>query len=223
MRRVWFPLVLGLFGVAVLCGLGTWQVQRLGQKEALLAAIAARIGGEPEALPAVVDPVADQYAPVRVTGALGGEEVHVLTSVPGQGPGFRVVSAMTSGDRRLLVDLGFVPEEGKDLPRVAEGVTVTGNLLWPRESDSWTPAPDLGRNIWFARDLPALAEALGTEPVLVVARSLGGAELGTTPLPVDTAGIPNDHLTYAITWFGLAAVWAVMSVALLRRTRKGMA
>ena len=221
MRRLWFPLLLGVVGVAILCGLGSWQVSRLGQKQALIAAIEARIGAEPVELPAVPGEEADQYLPVRVTGALGGEEAPVLTSMPDEGPGFRVVSALTTGNRRILVDLGFVPEEAKVLPRVAERVTIVGNLLWPRETDSWTPAPDQGQNIWFARDLSAMAERLRTEPVLVVARSIEGADLGTIPLPVDTAGIPNDHLNYAITWFGLALVWAVMSVALVRRVGRG--
>ncbi len=219
MRRLWFPVLLGVVGVAILIGLGLWQLDRMGQKEAQIARIEAQIGAEPVALPATPDPVADQYRPVTVTGTLGGEEVHVLTS---QGaPGYRVISAMTSGERRVLVDLGFVPEAGKDVPRMAEGVTVTGNLMWPQEADSWTPAPDAARGIWFARDVGAMAEALGTEPLMIVARDIRGADLGTTPIPVDTAGVPNDHFEYALTWFGLAAVWAVMSGLLILRTRRG--
>lgn len=217
MRRLWFPILLGVVGVAILCGLGAWQVGRLGQKEAQIAAIEARIGAEPVGLPAAPEVGADQYLPVRVSGALEGEEAPVLTSLADEGPGYRVVSALDLGERRILVDLGFVPEAAKAIPRTAGTVTVTGDLLWPQETDSWTPAPDEGRNIWFARDLAAMARRLGTEPVLVVARSVEGADLGTIPMPVDTAGIPNDHLNYAITWFGLALVWAAMSVALAMR------
>ena len=216
-RKLWFPVLLGVVGVAILCGLGAWQVQRLGQKSAQIAAIEARIGAAPVELPATPEVDSDQYLPVRVTGALEGEEAPVLTSIQGDGPGYRVVSAMVTGDRRILVDLGFVPEAAKPMSRTAGRVTVTGNLLWPQETDSWTPAPDQERNIWFARDLSAMSERLGTEPLLVVARSIEGADLGTIPLPVDTAGIPNDHLNYAITWFGLALVWAFMSVALVTR------
>lgn len=223
MRRLWFPILMGVLGVAVLAGLGLWQVGRLEQKEALLARIESRIAAEPVGLPASPDPAADQYLSVTVTGALGGEELHVLTSLKGEGPGYRVVSAVTAGDRRVLVDLGFVPEEAKDAARMAERVTVRGNLLWPQESDAWTPAPDAERGIWFARDTGRMAEALGTEPVLVVAREIEGARLGTVPVPVDTAGVPNDHRGYAITWFGLAAVWAVMSLVLVRRVGRGRA
>ncbi|TNC47906.1 SURF1 family protein [Rubellimicrobium rubrum] len=216
---------MALVGVAVLCSLGAWQLRRMAQKEELLARIEARIGAEPTDLPAVeaLDPMADQYRPVTVTGALGGEEAPVLTSLQGEGTGYRVVSVMTVADRRILVDLGFAPEADKDRPRLAEQLKVTGNLLWPNETDSWTPPPDLQRNMWFARELSAMATALRTEPVLVVARSIEGAELGTIPIPVDTAGIPNDHYEYAVTWFGLALVWAVMSLVLVGRVRRGVA
>jgi len=224
LRRIAVPVLIGVVGCAILIALGTWQLRRLEWKEAILAEIDARIAAAPVALPAEVDPETDRYLPVTVTGVLGGQELHVLTSVKDVGPGYRVISALTSGDRRVMVDLGFVPEAAKDASRMAEGVTVTGNLHWPQETDRWTPAPDAGRAIWFARDVAAMAEALGTEPVLVIARevsgSVSGAELGVTVLPIDSAGIPNDHLNYAITWFSLAAVWAVMAGALVWRAAK---
>lgn len=224
LRRIAVPVLIGVVGCAILIALGTWQLRRLEWKEAILAEIDARIAAAPVALPAEVDPETDRYLPVTVTGVLGGQELHVLTSVKDVGPGYRVISALTSGDRRVMVDLGFVPEAAKDASRMAEAVTVTGNLHWPQETDRWTPAPDAGRAIWFARDVGAMAEALGTEPVLVIARevsgSVSGADLGVTVLPIDSAGIPNDHLNYAITWFSLAAVWAVMAGALVWRAAK---
>ena len=215
--RIWFPVVLGIAGCAVLIALGTWQLRRLEWKEAILAEIDARIAAAPVGLPGSVDPVRDRYLPVQVSGALGGEELHVLTSVRDAGPGYRVISVLTAGERRVMVDLGFVPEAAKDAPRAAQAVTVTGNLHWPEETDGWTPAPDGARGIWFARDVPAMAAALGTEEVLVVAREVTGAETGVTALPIDSAGIANDHREYAITWFSLAAVWAVMAGALAWR------
>jgi surfeit locus 1 family protein len=224
LRRIAVPVLIGVVGCAILIALGTWQLRRLEWKEAILAEIDARIAAAPVELPAAVDVEADRYLPVTVSGVLGGQELHVLTSVKDVGPGYRVISALTSGDRRVMVDLGFVPQEEKDRSRMAEGVTVTGNLHWPDETDRWTPEPDLSRGIWFARDVGAMAEALGTEPVLVVARevsgSVSGADLGVTVLPIDSAGIANDHLNYAITWFSLAAVWAVMAGALVWRTAK---
>jgi surfeit locus 1 family protein len=210
LRRLIFPALLGFGGAAILLALGVWQLQRMAWKEAFLADIDARIVAAPVALPDDPVPAADRYLPVMVSGALGGQEVHVLVSLKDAGPGYRIISVLTAGDRRILVDLGFVPAEDKDLSRMTAEVSVTGNLHWPDEVDRWTPAPDPA-NIWFARDVPAMAAALGTEPVMVIARDLSGADLGVTPLPVDSAGIPNDHLNYAITWFLLALVWVVMS------------
>lgn len=220
MRRLIFPAILGLGGCAILIALGVWQLQRLAWKTAILAEIDSRIAAAPVDLPDAPDPARDEYLPVTVTGALGGVEARVLTSVKDRGPGFRVVSVLTAGDRTLLVDLGFVPETARDANRMAESVTVTGNLLWPDEVDRWTPAPDLPAGLWFARDLPAMAQALGTESLLVVARDLSGADLGVSPLPVTSAGIPNDHRGYALTWFGLAAVWAAMSGYLMWRVAR---
>lgn len=211
-RRLIAPLALGMGGVAILLSLGIWQVQRLGWKQALLAEIEARIAEAPTEVPVAPDPEADRYLPVIVTGALEGEELAVLVSLKDAGPGFRIVSALTTGERRLMVDLGFVPEAGKDESRMAPEVTIAGNLHWPDEVDRWTPAPDAARGIWFARDVPVLAAALGTEPVLIVAREIAGADLEVRPLPVSTDGIPNNHLNYAITWFLLALAWAGMAV-----------
>jgi surfeit locus 1 family protein len=218
--RIWFPVVMGIAGCAVLIALGTWQLRRLEWKEAILAEIDARIAAAPVELPAAVDPEVDRYLPVTVTGALGGEELHVLTSVKDVGPGYRVISVLTAGERRILVDLGFVPEAAKDAPRMAESVTVTGNVHWPQEADRWTPDPDTDRGIWFARDVTAMSGVMGAEDLLVVARDVSGADLGVTPLPIDSAGIPNDHLNYAITWFSLALVWAVMAGALIWRAAR---
>jgi len=217
MRRLFFPLVLGLGGLAVLLALGIWQLQRLQWKEAILADIDARIMAAPVDVPQAPDPVADRFLPVTVTGDLTGQELHVLTS--GDGPGYRVIAVLEAGDRRIMADIGFVPIPDKDLPRAAANVTIIGNLHWPDEVDGWTPPPDPA-NIWFARDVPAMAAALGTEPVLVVLRTVSGADLGVTPLPIDTSTIKNDHREYAITWFLLALVWAIMTGFLLFRTAR---
>ncbi|MCX7302000.1 MAG: SURF1 family protein [Rhodobacterales bacterium] len=219
MKRLIFPILMGIVGVAILLGLGFWQLQRLEWKTEILNEINTRIAAEPVALPAEVNPEKDRFMPVRVEGALTGEEITVLTS--GQGAGYRVISVMEMADgRRIMVDLGFVTLEAKDTPRVAPDVVVTGNLHWPQETDRWTPKPDEVKGIWFARDVNAMAMTLFSDPVLVIAASVSGADLGVTPLPLDTVGIPNDHLNYAITWFSLAFVWLVMSGFLIFRVAR---
>ncbi|RBI86573.1 SURF1 family protein [Rhodosalinus halophilus] len=221
MRRLIGPLLIGIAGAAVLIALGVWQVQRLAWKEALLADIEARIAAAPVALPADPDPEADRYLPVRAEGTIGDEELHVLVSTKAQGAGFRIVAPFeTGGGRRLLLDRGFVPDEAKEDARRTGPAAVVGNLHWPDDRNPSTPENDPAENYWFARDLDQMAEALETEPLLLVVRAEEPPAPGIAPLPVDTSGIPNDHLEYAVTWFGLAAVWVAMSGYFLWRTAR---
>ena len=219
--RFILPLIFGLVGTAILVGLGVWQVQRLTWKEGVLSQIDLRLVDAPVALPDVPTEAADEYLPVVVTGQFQDAFVDVLVSTKQSGPGFRAITVfLTDQGRRILVDRGFVPERDKAAPRGQAQATVTGNLLWPDEVDGFTPDPDMGRNIWFARDLPAMAAHLGAEPVLVVARETTEPAPPATPMPVDSAGISNDHLQYAVTWFSLATIWVLMTGYFLWRQRR---
>lgn len=218
MRRILFLLIFGMTGLAVLLALGSWQLRRLDWKQGVLAEIEARISADPGPLPATPDPMRDRYMPVVVNGEMGADELHVLVSRKQIGAGYRIISAFTvENGRRIMVDRGFTSTDLKDASRSTGEMQVTGNLHWPDEVDGYTPEPDIQGNIWFARDVPAMATALGTDPVLVVAKSQ--TDPSVTPLPVDMAGIPNDHLQYAITWFSLAVVWAAMTAYFLWRNR----
>lgn len=217
-RSVAFAVILGLAGVGVLMSLGIWQLQRLEWKEAIIAGAEAMMADAPVPLPAVLDPVADRYRAVQVAGRFTGEEAHVLTSLREEGPGFLVIAPFeTTTGRRILVDRGFVPEVEKTTPRPPHDAEVTGNLNWPDDVNSSTPAYDAGRAIWYGRDLGSIAAMYGTEPVLLIARNDTGD--GIMAQPVTTAGFRNDHFNYAVTWFSLAAVWLGMTVYLLWRIR----
>lgn len=220
-RRYIFPILLGLIGAGILVSLGVWQLHRLQWKEAMLADITRRIAAAPVPLPVHPDPSRDEYLAVAVPGEVQPPELHVLTSDSDSGPGYRVISAfVTSDGRRVLVDRGFVVEANADIPRAAFATTLVGNLQWPNETDSFTPAPDLKGNVWFARDVAKMAAALKTEPVLIVEKAAPGESATITPIPVDTSGIRNEHLNYAITWFSLAFCWLGMTGLLLWRIRR---
>ncbi|WP_112320444.1 SURF1 family protein [Oceanibium sediminis] len=218
MKKFIVPVIFGFGGFAVLVALALWQVQRLEWKTAVLDQISARLEAAPVPLPEQPDPEADRYLSVTADGAFSGPALHVLTSVQFEGPGFRVIQALDTGTRRVLVDRGYVSEELKATEFAKGPLTVTGTLLWPQETDSFTPEPNLERNIWFARDVEAMAQALGTEPVLLVARAPTG-DPSPRPLPVGV-NIANNHLQYAITWSLLAICWLAMSVYLLYRIRR---
>ena len=218
MRRFLFFIVFGLAGLSILIGLGSWQLRRLAWKEGILAEIEARIAADPVALPSHPQEANDRYLAVAASGVVLPGEVHVLVSVKRVGPGYRVIAPfLTDAGVVVLLDRGFVPSDKKNEQRGTGPMTVNGNLQWPRETDSYTPVPDIGGNTWFARDVPAMAAELGTQPILIVARSQ--TDPTVTPMPVDTVSIPNDHLNYAITWFSLALIWAAMTAYFLWRTR----
>ncbi|MEC7257615.1 MAG: SURF1 family protein [Pseudomonadota bacterium] len=214
MKRFGFLFVFGLTGFAVLIGLGIWQMQRLDWKRGVLAEIEAKIAAPEVGLPDAPDAETDKYLAVQVTGTILPGELHVLVSRKNIGAGFRIIAPFeTDSGRRILLDRGFVPASQAKDTRSLGAVTVDGNLHWPDETDKYTPEPDIAANTWFARDVPKMAAALETEPVLLVART----DTGPAPMPVGTEGIPNDHLQYAITWFSLALIWAAMTAFFLWR------
>jgi surfeit locus 1 family protein len=216
--RLMFPLLLGLGGVVILLALGFWQLDRLAEKEAYLAQIDARIGAEAVDLPATPDPERDRFLAVRLDGRITGGPLRVLASTKDLGAVYREIVAFETDGRTILVDLG-VDQIDDPTPVLPTGqLAITGNLHWPDETDGWTPEPD--GELWFARDVDAMAAALRTEQVMVVLRSSDSPALPVTPMPIDSSLIPNDHLEYAITWFSLAAVWLVMSLFLIVRTRR---
>lgn len=220
MKRYLFPLIVGILGCAILLSLGVWQLRRLDVKEALLADIQARIDAAPVPLPGQIDP-SMKYMPVTVSGTTTGAEIDVLSGTKEQGGGYQIVSRFITDDgRAIMVDRGFVPQELRHIERPPVRLEISGNLHWPAEISSSTPKPNLDENIWFARDVPAMAEVLGTEPVLVVASFVKGDAQDVEPIPVAIEGIPNNHLSYAVQWFMLAVTWAGMTAALIWRIRQ---
>jgi surfeit locus 1 family protein len=215
--RMISALVFGVFGTAVLCGLGTWQVLRMYEKRAQLDAIVAGISAPAVEVPVALDPEHDRYRPVYATGKFTGEVLYVLSGQPEVGAGVRVIEVFAFNGRRILVDRGFLPEDQKARALTVSDAKISGNLMWPRDSDAYTPPPDAKTGLWFARDAVAMAAKLNTEVTFVVANASTGD--GIEAMAVDTSSIPNDHWGYAITWFLLASAWAVMTAALVWRIR----
>lgn len=217
--RLISALLLGLAGVVFLCSLGTWQISRMYEKRAQLDEMTAGISVPAEPIPTTYNPDKDRYRPVTAEGRFTGERLYVLSGQAMIGAGVQVISVLEMPNgRRILVDRGFLQDDDKHKELTVTDVKVTGNLMWPRDSNQYTPPPDAKTGMWFARDAEAMAVKLNTEPVMIVAREPTGD--GIAAMPVDTSTIPNDHWGYAITWFSLAFVWAVMTAGLVWRIRR---
>jgi surfeit locus 1 family protein len=208
MRTFLFPLVAGLGGLVVLLYLGFWQMDRLEWKMGIIGEIESRLAADAVPLPDAPTFEEDNYRTVIMQGAATGEEIRFLDSGTVAGTGHRIITAFETVDgRRIMLDQGLLPLYSETGTPFTDEVTVQGNLIWP--DDISKQAPQDGE--WYARDVPAMAEALGTEPVLVVLYAATQYDERLTPLPVDTRSIKNDHLEYAITWFLLAVVWLAMT------------
>ncbi len=210
--RLW-PTLATLLGIAALLSLGTWQLQRLAWKRDLIAHAEAQLAAPPAVLPAS-DLAEFDYRPVSATGAY----LHDLAfafgfSAEGGRPGGRLITPFRLVDgRTILVDRGWMPEDLLP-PRVPTGLEPTGTLTlvgigrWRGEAPrSWLSPDDTpGLRRWYNWDVPAMEQALSL-PLerleMVIERSEGPEGLPKAE-PV-SVNFPNDHLGYALTWYGLA-------------------
>ena len=231
-----FPLIAVTFGVAVLLGLGVWQVQRLAWKSALLARIAALQSAPPEPLDVVLNrlgrpgqPAQGQVDFVRVQATCPTLQrtptLHLYALLDGV-LGDRLITAcplQVGRYRSLLVDRGFVDRDRLAAVRPGPAIDqpIVGVLRRP-EPATWLSLPNTAaRNDWHTRDVPAMATALGAAapaPVVLMLERPAAPPPGPRPAAIPT-DIPNNHLGYALTWFGLAAGLVGVYVAKLRRPR----
>ena len=226
--------------IAILIGLGIWQVDRKAWKENLIETVTSRIARTPADLPprARWPQVAQSDTEFsRVTFPaefLPGEEALVYTSGSPFRPDVKVpgywvfAPAQLAGGSIVLVNRGFVPMDRKDPVTRSEGaprgtVEVVGAMRWPEGRGTFTPADDPKTNVWYVRDIKAIA----TEKKWAAAAPFyidqeAPVPPGGAPLPGKIeVHLPDNHLGYAITWFGLALGLAGVYVAwLARRLRR---
>lgn len=220
MKRIWFIVFIGFAGTACLLYLGKWQIDRLYWKLDVLNKIDQKIAAAPVPLPVEPSESIHKYLSVEISGQFLQESIRVLASKKRYGAGYRIIHVFRANGRRLLVDLGFVGLETDYDVDLINDISLVGNLHWPDEVDNFTPEPDLENNIWFARDVERVASALQTEPILIILKDSTLKDQNIKPMPIDTTHIPNDHLQYAITWFSLAIIWALMSCLFIWTTRQ---
>lgn len=228
------PLIIGIGGALILFCLGIWQLDRLSQKQNKLQEVIYRL--QRPSIPfetiAATQLEINNYQPVSVTGHYIDKAVYVLTSVKPWGAGFQQIVPFQTATQTILVERGFIPEAQKNdvlIPLEKGEITLDAILYRPQETGYFTPPPDVEKNIWFARNVEAMAQYLEAAPVLAVIKpppevkakrapqALAQYEKWPRPIITDARSIPNNHLQYAITWFSMGLIWLVMSAIWVRR------
>jgi len=233
-RGVIEPTVFTVVGIAFLIGLGVWQLDRKTWKQNLIAALTTRLAVAPEDLPPRASwsrLAQDSTEFRRVTFPaefIDGQEALVYSAGAAlrpdvKGPGYWVFApAQLAGGSIVIVDRGYVPLDRKDPMSRAEGqprgiVDIVGVMRWPETRGLFTPVDDPKTNVWYLRDPKSMAaekQWASNAPFYIDQESPVPA--GGVPLPGKlTVELPDNHLQYAITWFGLALALAGVYVVWL--------
>ena len=223
-----WPTAATLLGLTVLVGLGTWQLDRLHWKEALIAERQTRLAAPAEPLPAgAQDWRAWDFRPAVAEGEFRHdlEQLFGVAALNGQ-VGHHVLTPLVRQDgAAVLVDRGWVPADRAHPAARREGelagpVRVAGIARY-RGADrpGWfTPENQPNEHLWYWYDLPALEARLGLQLLPVVVEADASPNPGGLPFGGQTrTELPNNHLQYAITWYGLAAgllaIWISFGLA----------
>lgn len=226
--RLW-PTLITLVMMAIMAGLGCWQIQRLHWKEGLIADMRARMQERPvdvglSSIPPEGVPSMD-YHPATASGAFAHQKELFLNAISkqhGEG-GYHVLTPLTLEDGRvLLVDRGWLPYAARpqpgskdhqdDISRPQGPVTVNGILRVPHARAFMQPENKPEKGEWYFYDLAAMGRAAGVSEFLPFVLEADDA-LNRSGYPVGgqtRIDLPNNHLGYAITWFTLAGVLLVV-------------
>ena len=214
--RLWPVLLASGLGLAVLCSLGVWQLKRLARKEGLIAILTARMADDPV-------PLADalkrfkagediEYLKVTAKGALDIAHPLYKQTVFNEMAGWEGLVPFQSEDgQQVLVDLGGTDQHGLVPKLVPELLGII--RLHHLGRGYFDATNNLIKNEWFWWDLPAMqkAAAMKDGSPLIILQALGN-ESGFQVSPAKVE-LNNNHLGYAITWFGMAAALVGVTAA----------
>ncbi len=232
-RPTLWATVVVVAALAVLIGLGNWQLERRAWKEQLLETRADRLSAPAMtyrdiAGATMVELDSAEYRPIRLAGRFDAtRSLNLLSRTRGSQPGFHVITPLLTGDGGVvLVDRGWVPVDGgADMtPAPAGPVAVDGFVRRFETRGRFTPDNDPAAGTWFYLDGGQIAQALGVAAVapFYVQRAPGAAPPGAYPAgSVPDVALRNPHLQYALTWYALALVLLVIYVVFHVRRRAG--
>jgi surfeit locus 1 family protein len=216
-RSIWPVLLFAAIGVVVLTSLGIWQLQRLQWKEAMIAAIDESMAGPATTLDEATKRPSLNFAKVKLSGTFKSHDYLLMIGSANGGPAWNVLRPFHLDDGKIIVvDLGKARAREPPVPPPGQ-ISVEAVLrVHTGQQGLFDPGNPRQGKEWFWWDVPAMAAALGATETGFTAQLLPG-EPGTEGLLVDPpkANLRNNHLGYAITWFGLAAVLVVMTALFL--------
>jgi surfeit locus 1 family protein len=238
--RSWLFAIFTVVMIGALAALGTWQMERLAWKQGLIAELDRKLSATPTDLPprerwSGLSAAADEFRRVAFPAEfIKGEEALVYSSgsalrPDAAGPGYWVFSpARLTGGGIVLVNRGFVPEGKQALDAHAQPsgvVDIVGSMRWPEPRGPFTPKDDPAKGLWFVRDPAAMAAARRWD---VSAPFYVDQEAPVPPGGLPKAGplrasLTNNHLQYAVTWYGLALVTLIASLFFWRSRRRAAA
>lgn len=218
LRPLWGLTLCALPVLLFILGLGVWQLERREWKRDILDRISANQAAAPVSLDELLkaDPLVHEYGRVKLAGTFQhAREFYLAARDRHDEVGLQIITPLTTEDGRIvLFDRGFVPSDKKDPARRAAGqvpgrVEVIGVVRRAQEQRQFSPDNDPARNFWFHVDVPLMRQMAGApaDPRLDAFFLEAGATPNPGGLPVGgqtRLDIPNDHLQYAITWFGIA-------------------
>jgi surfeit locus 1 family protein len=217
-KLIW-PSLSALVAFVLLLGLGTWQVERKHWKENLLAKIAARVAADPVPLERAMAEMRAggdvEYTHVSGVGRFLHDKERYLYAPTPTGLGWHVLTPLEiRPDRVVWVNRGLVPDASKTPSARPAGqipgeTTVAGVLRLQPQKTLFTPENDAARNIWYWADIPALSRSalpagVTALPVTIEADANPAPPGGLPKGGVTRITLPNRHLEYAVTWYGLA-------------------
>lgn len=224
-RSPLMPVILTAIGLALIAGfifLGVWQLHRRVWKLDLIATVNARLDAPPVAAPPTAGS-ADVYRRVTVRGTFRNDRETFVQAVTERGPGYWVMTPLVGPRFTILVNRGYVPAEKRaDHDRPAGPVTVTGLVRVSEPGGGFLRSNDPAADRWYSRDVAAIATAkrLGrVAPYFIDADATpnpGGYPVGG----LTVVSFRNSHLSYALTWFGLAILTVVGLVIVWRPGRE---
>jgi cytochrome oxidase assembly protein ShyY1 len=227
------PAAFTLGGLAVLLSLGIWQVERKAWKEALIATLIDRLGAAPVELP---QPRAwggltrenSEFLRVKLRADFRSDDALVYTSGSAlrddvKSPGYFVfAAARLTGGQHVVVNRGYVKD--RSYPVRAGSEEIVGYLRWPEASLWFVTDHDASADVWYVRDHRMMARLRNWGDVApFYVEQEAPVPPGGVPHPAPLrVNLPNHHLQYALTWFGLALVLAVVfaSWAVSRQRRE---